>query len=182
MTKKKYPTKSIIHMKSFLKNNANIEKYKFLGYLFIIVAITYVLSDLIEWYIYKDRYIFDLNQMPFYRRLITDFYLVVFGYAGYLIIKNNNRSWVLVIISMTSIIPSFIIIPLVWNVSFYTNWLEDFPFLLWYLFSLIVIIVFISNRKHFGINNWVVKLLLITFINIIIRVLHEVIMFKISNF
>jgi len=169
-------------MKSSIKNNLKLEKYRILGFLILIIAVVYIFSDIIEWYIDKDSVILGFSPMPFYRRFLTYLYILLLGYGGVLLIKDSSRSWYFIIISMTSIIPSFIIIPLVWNIAFYTNWIDDLPFLLWYFFSLMVIIVFISNRKHYGVKNWGFKLLLITFINIIIRIIHEVILLKISSF
>jgi hypothetical protein len=168
-------------MKSSKRSNLELKKYKLLGFFILIVSITYILSDFVQWYLNKDRFILDLNQMPLYRRLLTDFYIMLFGYGGYLLIRDSPKSWYLIIISMTSIIPSFIIISLVWNISFYTNWIEDLPFLLWYLFSAIIVIVFIIKRKDFGINNWIGRLTVILLINIGIRILHEVIMFNATN-
>ena len=165
-------------MKSSTKSDIKSEKYKVIGLLIIIIAAVYILSDFMQWYMNRERFILDINQMPLYRRILTDLYLLLFGCGGYLLVKENPKSWNLIIISMTSTIPSFLIIPLVWNISFYTNWIEDLPFLLWYLFSLIIIIVFVVNRKDFGINTWIGKLSVILLINFVIRVLHEIIMYK----
>lgn len=169
-------------MKSLIKNKLVLKKYRIIGLLILIIALVYIASDIIEWYINKDRFFLGFFPMPLYRRLLTYLYILLLGYGGILLISYNSRSWHFIIISMTSIIPSLIIIPLVWNIAFYTNWIVDLPFYLWHVFSLIVIIFFISKRKYFGIKNWSLKLLATIFINVIIRILHEVTMFKISSF
>lgn len=166
---------------SSTRSSIKLKKYKLLGFSILIIAVGYIISDIIEWYLSKDRFILDLNQMPLYRRFLTDLYLCLFGYGGYLLIREKQKSWDLIIISMTSIIPSFIIIPLVWNISFYTNWIESLPFLLWYLFSAIIVAVFIIMRKDFGINNWVGRLSLILLINIVIRILHELLLYNLAD-
>jgi len=168
-------------MKSSTKSNLKLERYKLLGFSILIIAVTYILSDFIQWYIYKDKFVLDLNQMPLYRRFLTDLYIVLGGYGGYLLIRENPKSWDLIIISMTSIIPSFIIIPLIWNVIYYTNWIEDLPFLLWYLFSIAIVIVLVIKRKDFGVSNWIGRLSIILLINIVIRVLHEFILYHLAN-
>jgi len=168
-------------MKSSTKSDVKLGRYKLFGVSILIIAVTYILSDIIQWYIYKDRFILDLNQMPLYRRFLTDLYIVLWGYGGYLLIRENPKSWDLIIISMTSIIPSFFIIPMVWNVIYYTNWIEDLPFLLWYLFSLSIVIVLVTKRKDFGISNWKGRLSIILLINIVIRILHEFILYSFAN-
>lgn len=157
------------------------ERYKMLGFSILIIAFTYIVSDVLEWYIGKDDGILGFSPMPFCRRFLTYIYILIFGYSGYLLIRKNPISWNLIIISMTSIIPSFFIIPLVWNVIYYTNWIEDLPFLLWYLFSLTIVIVLVIKRKHFGVRNWKGRLSIILLINIIIRILHEFILYSLTN-
>lgn len=164
-------------MKSSTRSENKIKKYKLLGFSFLVIAITYILSDFIQWYLSKDRFIFDLNQMPLHRRFLTDLYIILFGYGGYLLIREKQRSWDFIIISMTSILPSFIIIPFVWNIAFYTNWIEDLPFLLWYWFSAIIVVLLIVKRKDFGVNYWRGRLTLILLINIVIRILYETIIY-----
>jgi hypothetical protein len=168
-------------MKSSTKSNSMSERYKLLGFSILIIAFTYIVSDVLEWYLGKDDVILGFSPMPFYRRFLTYFYILIFGYGGYLLIRKSPKSWDLIVISMTSIIPSFFIIPLVWNVIYYTNWIEGLPFLLWYLFSAIIVAVFIIMRKDFGINNWVGRLSLILLINIVIRILHELILYNLAD-
>lgn len=156
-------------------------RYKLIGFSILIIAVIYILSDFIQWYIGKEKFLFDLNQMPLYRRFLTDLYIVLLGYGGYLLMRKSPKSWDLIIISMTSIIPSFFIIPLVWNVIYYTNWIEDLPFLLWYLFSLSIVIVLVIKRKDFGISNWKGRLSIILLINIVIRILYEFILYSFAN-
>ena len=168
-------------MKSSIKSNSMSERYKLLGYSILIIAFTYIISDVLEWYLGKDDIILGFSPMPFYRRFLTDLYILLLGYGGYLLIRKSPKSWDLIIISLTSIIPSFFIIPLVWNVIYYTNWIEDLPFLLWYLFSLSIVIVLVIKRKDFGISNWKGRLSIILLINIVIRILHEFILYSFAN-
>ena len=168
-------------MKSSISNNTELSKYKLLAFSLLIIATTYILSDFIQWYINRDKFVLGLNQMPLYRRFLTDLYIILLGYGGYLLLRKNSKSWDLIIISMTSIIPSFVIIPLVWGVLYYTNWLEDFPFLLWYAFSVVMVVYLIIKRKDFKINNWVGKFSLILLVNIGIRLLHEIIIFYLTK-
>lgn len=168
-------------MMNSIRSNIKLEKYKLLGSFILIGAVVFVISDIIEWYIGKDEVVLGFSQMPMYRRFLTDLYVILWGYGGYLLIRENSKSWYLIIISMSSFIPSFLIIPIVWNVFYYTNWIESLPFLLWYLLSAAFIVAFIIKRKDFGINNWMGRFSLILLINIIIRILHELIIFNITK-
>ncbi|MCY1634876.1 hypothetical protein [Marinifilum sp. D737] len=168
-------------MKNSVKSNLNFVRYRWLGFFIIAIAITYIISDFIEWYIYKSKFILGLNQMPLYRRFLTDLYIMLLGYGGYLLIQESSRSWDLIIISMTSVILSFFMIPWVWGIAFYTNWIEDFPLLLWYFFSMAVVIILVIKRKDFGVSNWIGRLSIILLINIAIRLLHEVIFYNVAN-
>jgi hypothetical protein len=164
-------------MKTSKNNSIRLSKYKWFAYSVIIIATIFIFSDIVEWYINRNKFVLDLFQLPLYRRFLTDFYILLFGFGGYLLLKENNKSWVFIIIAMTSIVPSFIIILLVWKISYSTNWLADFPFFLWHIFSLVVIIFIIVLRKDFGINYWLGKTTLIISINIGIRFLHEILIF-----
>lgn len=112
-------------MKNLINNHRELGKYKILAFIILVVTVTYILSDFMQWFINKDRFVLDLNQMPLYRRLLTDLYIVILGYGGYLLTIKYSKSWDIIILSLTGIIPSFIIILLVWNVSYYTSWIKD---------------------------------------------------------
>ncbi len=168
-------------MKNLISKDLKLKKYKSLALVIISVTTVYIISDILEWYIHKNEFVLGFNHMPLYRRILTELYILFFGYGGFKLLKLDKKSWYILIISMTSIFPSLFIIPKVWGVIYYTNWIEGFPFFVWYLSSVIMVIFLIIKRKDFGVSNWIGRLSIILLINIAIRLLHEMIIFNIAN-
>lgn len=167
-------------MKNSIKNNLSLKKYRLIGIVVITISVIYLISDFIEWYIYKDRLLLDYQFFPLYRRLLSYIYIVILGIGGLNLVKQKNYSWDLIFISTSSIIPSFLITSFIWGIPLITNWTESFLLLLWW-YSLGMILFCIIKRKDFKINNWGVKVILYVLINIILRYLHELFLFHISN-
>ena len=165
-------------MKSLIINDTKILKYRGIAIFLILVALTYIISDLIEWVNNKGNVVLGIQYMPFPQRLLSYFFSILLGYGGFLLIIRKKKSWYFIVISLLGYLSSFLIIPIVWNIFFYTNWLEDLPFFLWYIVLFTVLVYFIIKHKDFEINYLPIRILVIVSIVIGVRYMYE---YLISN-